>query len=349
VDFSTGGAPLDIRDVTGPGDITDITEDHGVEPGVEPPQLPPAQATPKIRMPDVVSTPTARRKRPRPIRVDKTTVLSSKAIRRQLDDTAPIVRTRRQAARNREELRRRQREWAGGEVLLNEMEDLGGGLEGPLGDLFKDIMDTELPRDKLRRIEPIREVTDVSGFEQGDGVEPDDQTMEERRKKAQESLSTTRANITDVSDWHDMDQGPDYGAPSSPPISERASISGDRGFGGVVEPPIEPREMALVVINPNTHKMLTFLRREFRSSGEPLSFESMVGGRERFTVSRAFFELLVLKTGNFINLEQNAPFEDIKIYKTMNFNRQLKDASNDTNISISVIEPAGSSRIEVLG
>jgi len=294
-------------------------------------------------MPEVVPTPTARRKRPRPIRVDKTTVLSSKAIRRQLDDTAPIVRTRRRAARNREELRRRQREWAGGEVLFDEIEDLGGGLNGPLGDLFKDVMDTRLPRDQLRRI--VEQTRDKSILEQEQG--PDEQTIEELRRKKDPSLSTTGISIN-TSEWRD--QGPeDPGyydpGPGSPP-GERSYVPPDSPPQVSIPP---PRETALVVINPNTHKMLTFLRREFKASGEPLSFESMVGGRERFTVSRAFFELLVLKTGNFINLEQNAPYQDIKIFKTPNFNRQLKDASNDTNLSISVIDPAGSSRIEVLG
>jgi Conserved region of Rad21 / Rec8 like protein len=68
----------------------------------------------------------------------------------------------------------------------------------------------------------------------------------------------------------------------------------------------------------NTMKMHNFLDRVLTSQ-ESISYEQVVQGKKRKTVAQSFFELLVLKTGGFIDVQQEEPFGDIHISKTTQF------------------------------
>mmetsp|Transcript_30880 Transcript_30880/g.77539 ORF Transcript_30880/g.77539 Transcript_30880/m.77539 type:complete len:262 (+) Transcript_30880:57-842(+) len=68
----------------------------------------------------------------------------------------------------------------------------------------------------------------------------------------------------------------------------------------------------------NTLKMHKFLDRVLTTQ-ENVSYEQIVEGKKRKTVAQSFFELLVLKTGGFIDVQQEEPFGDILISKTTQF------------------------------
>jgi len=61
-----------------------------------------------------------------------------------------------------------------------------------------------------------------------------------------------------------------------------------------------------------TAKMMTSLRAGFEST-DSLSFESMTHKKSKRTAAACFFELLVLKTKDYVDIKQRAPYEDITI------------------------------------
>lgn len=64
--------------------------------------------------------------------------------------------------------------------------------------------------------------------------------------------------------------------------------------------------------------MQKFLEKSFKES-EELSYQKLVENRKRSTVAQTFFELLVLKSRNIIDLKQEQPYGEILITKTENF------------------------------
>eukprot|EP00742_Colponemidia_sp_Colp-10_P004357 GILJ01004649.1.p1 GENE.GILJ01004649.1~~GILJ01004649.1.p1 ORF type:complete len:570 (-),score=150.44 GILJ01004649.1:162-1871(-) len=66
-------------------------------------------------------------------------------------------------------------------------------------------------------------------------------------------------------------------------------------------------------------KMLQLLQSELKGKTKTLSLNSLTAGKDRKTAAGSFFELLVLKTRDFIDVEQREPFGDIKIKKTAKF------------------------------
>jgi len=73
-------------------------------------------------------------------------------------------------------------------------------------------------------------------------------------------------------------------------------------------------------VSERTSKMRSYLNSSF-SGDEGLSFKTLFQGKPRRTVSVAFFELLVLKSKSFIDLQQEEPYGDIVISKTPSFAR----------------------------
>ncbi len=55
---------------------------------------------------------------------------------------------------------------------------------------------------------------------------------------------------------------------------------------------------------------------------DALSFEDIVRGKSRNVAAGIFYQLLILKTHKYINLEQNEAYKDIKISKDV-FDRNL--------------------------
>ncbi len=67
-----------------------------------------------------------------------------------------------------------------------------------------------------------------------------------------------------------------------------------------------------------THWLLLLWLRAFTKTGqEELSFKELVAAQPKKVVAGAFFEFLVLKTRNRIDLRQEEPFGDITISKTV--------------------------------
>jgi hypothetical protein len=85
-----------------------------------------------------------------------------------------------------------------------------------------------------------------------------------------------------------------------------------------VEMPLPSAETEQTVLNDKALKMLHFLNHQFtREKTETLSYNSMVSGKKTKTVAGTFYQLLVLKTLNYIDVKQPAPFGDIAITPTV--------------------------------
>ena len=63
-----------------------------------------------------------------------------------------------------------------------------------------------------------------------------------------------------------------------------------------------------------TGKVLNIFNETFKTQDE-INLNKMVAGKKRITAARCFYEVLVLKTKNFIDVKQDAPYEDITIRK----------------------------------
>lgn len=71
-------------------------------------------------------------------------------------------------------------------------------------------------------------------------------------------------------------------------------------------------------VTSNTLKVISLFKQNFRDQDE-LSVKNMLKGRSKKVASQYFFECLVLKSKDIIQVEQNEPFGDILITKTEKF------------------------------
>jgi chromatin segregation and condensation protein Rec8/ScpA/Scc1 (kleisin family) len=76
-----------------------------------------------------------------------------------------------------------------------------------------------------------------------------------------------------------------------------------------------------------TRKMHNFLQKNFGDRVEELSYLSMVENKKRHVVVGTFFELLVLKSTNVVQVKQDKPYGDIIVSKGKNFNQEVIVAS----------------------
>jgi len=72
----------------------------------------------------------------------------------------------------------------------------------------------------------------------------------------------------------------------------------------------------LTKLSHKSNKMLDFLDQHFTPNSIKLSFRELLRGKPRELVVGCFFECLVLKSKNFIELQQEEPYSDITIIKT---------------------------------
>ena len=68
-----------------------------------------------------------------------------------------------------------------------------------------------------------------------------------------------------------------------------------------------------------TSVMHKFLEKSFKNDDEELVYQDLVRNKKRSTVAQTFFECLVLKSRNVIDLHQEQPYGDIIISKTDSF------------------------------
>jgi len=133
------------------------------------------------------------------------------------------------------------------------------------------------------------------------------------------------------SPWHDVSvispvgspKEYDYGAPDvshyeEPQVAAEEQTEADR------EREEKKREEELVPVeswSERTLRMQRFLRQMFDSapSIKELSFKALVEGQSKKVVAGTFFEFLVLKTKNRIDLRQEYPYGDILVSKTPKF------------------------------
>jgi len=64
-----------------------------------------------------------------------------------------------------------------------------------------------------------------------------------------------------------------------------------------------------------TLKVMNIFNETFKTQSE-IDLNKMVAGKKRITAARCFYEVLVLKTKNFIDVKQDAPYADITITKS---------------------------------
>ncbi|XP_057437468.1 sister chromatid cohesion 1 protein 2-like [Lotus japonicus] len=75
-----------------------------------------------------------------------------------------------------------------------------------------------------------------------------------------------------------------------------------------------------------TRKFASHLHRVFQDQGkqkegDDVNFSEVVGGRDRKESARMFYELLVLKTTNYVNVKQDKAYEDIAVSKLPKFDQ----------------------------
>eukprot|EP01088_Endostelium_zonatum_P002332 TRINITY_DN1286_c0_g2_i1.p1 TRINITY_DN1286_c0_g2~~TRINITY_DN1286_c0_g2_i1.p1 ORF type:complete len:612 (-),score=207.32 TRINITY_DN1286_c0_g2_i1:25-1860(-) len=358
----TGGAGMEVTDndiTTGPatttvGDITDAgttaagtTTTAGTGAATQEPAVATIQGLAGAEK-------RVAQKRKRPVRMDMSLVIPSKVIRRQLEDSSPLLRLRRPAPKDRSQLKRKFAEYRGGSIsVLNTLGDLGTVFNASktIRSVFDDVMDIQIDRSNLETPDPATTV-DAATLQRTLGASVN---LDEELRRGDDT--NRNEDVTDATDY--TVGGGDYNDAST-------MIGGDAGieYGGeqtgvgaevegeVVRTP-EEAEMPVVLISPQTHQMLSVLKREFNMKGGgeegQLVFNDVLKGKIKVVVARAFFELLVLKSGNFVDLEQESAYGDIRIKKTANFDRRLQEASSTeqlAGVSVSVSDPRMTSRID---
>ena len=74
-----------------------------------------------------------------------------------------------------------------------------------------------------------------------------------------------------------------------------------------------------------TKKMLSFLKGKMKEKGSSeISYQELVDGKTRNVAAGTFFEALVLKSHNFVELNQSSPYGDIKIKKGKHFDKEVE-------------------------
>ncbi len=101
-----------------------------------------------------------------------------------------------------------------------------------------------------------------------------------------------------------------------PPAEEAEAEAAEREEE--VEMPLPGAGAEETVLNEKALKMLHFLNHQFKQQRtETLSYHNMIAGKKTKTVAGTFYQLLVLKTLNYIDVKQPAPYADISITPTV--------------------------------
>jgi cohesin complex subunit SCC1 len=90
--------------------------------------------------------------------------------------------------------------------------------------------------------------------------------------------------------------------------------------GEELSQPLPPTPAAEDIgLSDRTKRMHKFLSNTFNQQPESaeLSYNQLIEGKARRTVVGTFFELLVLKTRNVVDLKQKEPYGDILVFKTV--------------------------------
>lgn len=220
-------------------------------------------------------------------RDDESTELSSDAIKRQLKDTNAITRDMTLAPANKKAMLRRQRELAGVEALFHIPST--EGLAPELLELFNTVM-TDM--DSQDAVDVFRDQR------LGDDDIPAPPPVDDDYDPNQSGF---------------VDQPPFDDQPSTPAREDGEELPPSQAADDFT--PIQVREEENQPWSKRTIKMREFLGKSF-GDDDKISYTNLIAGKKRHTAAGTFFELLVLKTKNYIDIEQRAPYEEIFIKKT---------------------------------
>ncbi|KNC97866.1 uncharacterized protein SPPG_06860 [Spizellomyces punctatus DAOM BR117] len=317
-------------------------------PEVELPQLPeigeeefhvPETVTAKVPTAEaeeeVAAAQAARKEKRHPSRkrklvVDAETELSSHRIQRQLRDTSDITQSERYvpASRRMQRLMDIRRQGASYYLEMSAFD----GVSPELHILFQN-------RWRGFRMRPITEVTSPARKRKGISVEPE---VEEqvRPEEAEESFIVPPAEELPIVPEEEyqyqeisLPHIEEYlttaePMPESLELREEEEISVEppekrRRTGALAElpeelsPPIEEAEEETQFgFSKSTISTIRSLQTAFDEEGVDLSFNALTASARRTEAARLFFELLVLKTKDIVDVEQQEPYGDIVIHST---------------------------------
>jgi hypothetical protein len=219
------------------------------------------------------------------VAIDRRTQLSSEAMKRRIDDPSDTLRELEIAPVNKKQMLRKEREIAGPEELFLRPND--DDLPAFLRDAFTRNMKTDKP--------DLPELGEDAGSDiaRREDEEPMDQDFgdfgvpaefEERRSPAPREEEHYEEPYEDIGTQQRIEEE----------VQDNISTS----------------------VSLKTRKMQAFLEQSFSTDAD-LNFNQMFANKQRRTVASAFFELLVLKSKGYIDINQQEPYGDITVTKSV--------------------------------
>jgi cohesin complex subunit SCC1 len=224
------------------------------------------------------------------IAVDKDTLIASDAFKRNLENTEDIVREIVAAPPTKKQMMRKNRE-AGGPSSL---------YERPIFEGFAPELNLILTRTMTTGPVEITKLAEVPTAEET-GIFPDTE------------MPAYEEPEIGGGGFEPMEEEPVFEPPTT--VDILAQRQEDRQEAQEAE----QYEQAAAEWSERTRKMHKFLRSSFGPHKQSLSYLEMVDQKKRKTVVGTFFEVLVLKSMNVIDVKQAEPYGDITIIKGPHF------------------------------
>ncbi|XAR65931.1 hypothetical protein NMG60_11011947 [Bertholletia excelsa] len=107
-----------------------------------------------------------------------------------------------------------------------------------------------------------------------------------------------------------------------PEVSNLNGVGRAGSLQSLEKSPSDDREFDLNLINKPGDKTVarylfrSFLNRKKQSEGKVVNLFQVLDGKTRSHSAKLFYEILVLKTGGYIDAQQNAPYDDILVLET---------------------------------
>eukprot|EP00029_Vermamoeba_vermiformis_P009284 TRINITY_DN4580_c0_g1_i1.p1 TRINITY_DN4580_c0_g1~~TRINITY_DN4580_c0_g1_i1.p1 ORF type:complete len:508 (+),score=133.45 TRINITY_DN4580_c0_g1_i1:43-1566(+) len=218
------------------------------------------------------------------VAIDRRTQLSSEVMKRRIEDPSDTLRELEIAPVNKKQMLRKEREIAGPEELFLRPND--DDLPAFLRDAFTRNMKTDKP--DLPELGEEEQGSDIARREEEDIMEHDfgdfgAPEFEERRR------SPAREEEPEEEPFEDL--------PTQQRIEE------------------EVQDNISTSVSLKTRRMQAFLEQSFSTDAD-LNFNQMFANKPRRTAASAFFELLVLKSKGYIEINQQEPYGDITVTRS---------------------------------
>lgn len=262
------------------------------------------------------------RKRKAVVTIDDTTMIPSEEMSRQLKDPSGIVRDMMTAPPSKRAMQRRQREIDGLDAQLA-APAFCDSLAPELRTLFSRVMPSKgKPFGSLPEA-PEEDMLLPSAMPPPPPPHDDEAARRESLDMMpggfggmDESMISEQPSLVEApmppAPAADEGFGPFGGEDQLPPAVPEAAETG--AGAGAGEAPASVEQWS-----DRTKRMLKYLRNWMGPESQSGSYRQMVDGKTRRTVAGTFFELLVLRTHNFVGLQQDEPYGDITITKAEHF------------------------------